>query len=337
MSGGDEGIAFLSFSEQGAALAERLREALGGTTDCAHGAEGFSLTAWTREAFARRRALVFVGAAGIAVRAVAPYLQSKADDPAVVAVDERGRFAVALVSGHLGGANDLAHAVAAVCGAVPVVTTATDVNGRFAVDAWARQQDCAVLQPWRIKKISAKVLEGKTISVHSEWLISGTPPEQVRLAEDAADVEVGLYQKNAEALCLTPRIAVLGIGCRRGTSQETLEKAFAALCKKLHLWEAAVFQAATIDCKAGEPGLSAFCAAHNWRLRVFPAEALRQVEGDFTASAFVEETVGVDNVCERSAVLAAGGPLLEKKNAGGGVTLALAQRPYKMDWRWRDG
>ncbi len=78
------------------------------------------------------------------MRAIAPHCQSKATDPAVVVLDECGRFAVPLLSGHLGGANDLARRLAAACGAVPVITTATDANGLFAVDEWAKQQNCAV-------------------------------------------------------------------------------------------------------------------------------------------------------------------------------------------------
>ena len=100
--------------------------------------------------FAGSDALVFVGAVGIAVRAIAPHCQSKAQDPAVVVLDECGRFAVPILSGHLGGANDLARALAAVCGAVPVITTATDANGLFAVDEWAKAQGCAALEPERI-------------------------------------------------------------------------------------------------------------------------------------------------------------------------------------------
>ena len=136
--------AYLAFTEKGLALAQKLASALPGTVDrCGHGGPG--LADWAAEQFAHADALIFVGAVGIAVRAIAPHCKSKTTDPAVVVVDECGRFAVPILSGHLGGANDLARAIAAVCGAVPVITTATDAHGIFAVDEWAKHQNCTVL------------------------------------------------------------------------------------------------------------------------------------------------------------------------------------------------
>ena len=137
--------AYLAFTDTGLALARRLADALPGSVDrCGSG--GVSLAGWTALQFAQSDALVFVGAVGIAVRAIAPHCRSKASDPAVVVLDECGRFAVPVLSGHLGGANNLARALAAVCGAVPVITTATDAHGIFAVDEWAKHQNCTVLE-----------------------------------------------------------------------------------------------------------------------------------------------------------------------------------------------
>ena len=137
-------------------------------------------------------------------------------------------------------------------------------------------------------------------------------------------------------LAVLAEALVLGMGCRRGTSREALETAFRELCAEQDLWPEAVCGAATIDLKAEEAGLLDFCAGHGWPLTTYSAEELRGTEGTFTASAFVERTTGVDNVCERSAVLAAGGPLLTGKHAGNGVTMALAWRPFRLDWRWKD-
>ena len=131
-------VRLLAFTQKGMELARRLAAELSG--EAARCGEGCTLDAWTADAFANADALVYVGAAGIAVRAVAPYAGNKASDPAVVAVDECGRFAVPLLSGHLGGANRLARRIGAVCGALPVITTATDANGAFAVDEWAAHQ-----------------------------------------------------------------------------------------------------------------------------------------------------------------------------------------------------
>lgn len=330
-------IAYLSFTDRGHALAERLRAVLGGEASCTRRMEDFSLSRWTEEAFASFDALVFVGAVGIAVRAVAPFLKSKARDPAVVAVDECGRFAVPVVSGHLGGANDLAREISTICGAVAVITTATDVGGLFAVDEWAKRQNCAVTDPHGIKAVSAKILAGGTVRVRSEWPVEGTPPVGVALT-DGADLDVRVDVRRHEGgLCLAPKALVLGVGCRRGTPRESLETAFRELCGEQNLWPEAVCAAATIDLKAEEPGLLDFCAAHGWPLTCYSAEELRKTEGTFTPSAFVERTTGVDNVCERSAVLAAGGPLLTGKHAGNGVTMALARKPFRLDWRWEHG
>lgn len=329
-------IAYLSFTDRGDALAERLRAALGGTAACTRRMEGFSLSRWTAEAFNAYDALVFVGAVGIAVRAVAPYLKSKAQDPAVVAVDECGRFAVPVVSGHLGGANDLAREIAAVCGAMAVITTATDANGLFAVDEWAKRQNCAVADPHGIKAVSARILAGETVRVRSEWPVDGECPAGVALT-DGPDWDVWVDVRRHEGgLCLAPRALVLGVGCRRGTSREALEDAFRELCAEQDLWPETVCAAATIDLKADEAGLLAFCEGHGWPLTFYSAGDLSQAEGIFTPSAFVERMTGVDNVCERGAVLAAGGPLLTGKHAGNGVTMALAWKPFRLDWRWKD-
>lgn len=330
------GPLILSFTQRGAVLARHLAEGLGGQAVCAHGTEGFSLHQWTEGAFAAGRDLIFVGAVGIAVRAVAPFLKSKATDPAVVAVDECGTFAVPVVSGHLGGANALARQVARLCGATPVITTATDVHGRFAVDLWAKKQNCRIPEPSGIKKISSRVLEGLPVGVWSRWPIAGTAPKELTLVEEDGQVVVDVYRRAPNALAVVPCRGVLGVGCRRGTERAAIERVFAAFCAQRQLWPECVTRAATVDRKLDEPGLLDFCKAHSWPLTGYSAEELNRVAGEFTASDFVKQTIGVDNVCERSCAHAAGGAVLERKFAQDGVTLALALEPVELDWRWRD-
>lgn len=302
-------IHLISFTEQGQSLAERLAQALDGQAVRCH--QGWTLDGWTQEHFQSGNALIFVGAAGIAVRAVAPYVRSKTTDSAVVVVDEMERFAIPLLSGHLGGANELAEKIAAVCGAVPVITTATDLHGLFAVDQWAKKQNCAILNPKGIKKVSGALLAGGRVEICSPWPVAGEPPEGVSLR-------------------LMPRIAVLGVGCKRGTTLEALETAFAAL--PIH--PASFRKVCTIDLKGDEPGLLDFCRAHGLELETFSAAQLGAVTGEFSASEFVEQITGVDNVCERAAVLGSGGTLCLKKRAMGGVTMAVAAAPFTPDWRW---
>lgn len=256
--------AYIAFTARGLALAQRLAAACPGSV-ARGGADGVPLADWTARQFAQSDALIFVGAAGIAVRAIAPHCRSKAADPAVVVLDEGGQFAIPLLSGHLGGANDLARWLAAVCGAVPVITTATDGRGVFAVDEWARHQNCAVAEPERIKKISGALLAGEPVRYAADWPIQGTPPAGVMPTDtaDCADFALTLTPRG-EALHVVPRIAALGIGCKRGTSAEKLEAVFAAFCAEHRLALQGIMQAASIDLKQDEPGLAAFCHAHGW-------------------------------------------------------------------------
>lgn len=329
--------AYLAFTEKGMALARRLARALPGSVSRC-GAGGVRLAEWTSTQFAQADALIFVGAVGIAVRAIAPHCKSKATDPAVVVLDECGRFAVPLLSGHLGGANALARALAEACGAIPVITTATDANGVFAVDEWAKAQGCAVLEPERIKLVSGALLAGHTVRLASDWPVQGTPPAGVDPARTPAEADFALTLSPAgDALHLVPRIGVLGIGCRRGTCAEQLEAAFTDFCARHSLAPACIAAAASIDLKADEAGLLAFCRAHGWPITFYSAEQLRALPGPFTPSPFVQSVTGVDNVCERAAVLASGGCIRIPKQAGGGVTFALALCPYAPDWRWQNG
>ena len=310
--------AVIAFTRRGAALGRSLADALGGTLHVPArfapevGAEAYSsLEGWTAWAWARADALVFVGAAGIAVRAIAPHVRDKFSDPAVVSVDEAGRFVVPLLSGHVGGANELARRVAALTGGHAAVSTATDVNGLFAVDVWARERNMAITDRVLAKEVSAALLEGRPVGFASDF---GHPcPEG--LTTGPAELGVWITDRTGEGpfprtLRLVPRSLILGIGCRRGTPEAAIAAAAAA---------------ATIDLKKDEPGLLAFCARRGLPLTTYSAEALAAVAGDFTPSAFVRGITGVDNVCERAAA-AAGGRIIVPKQADNGVTAAVARK-----------
>ena len=324
----------LSFSDRGEKLAEKLTDDFGAYADRCN--RGISLKDWTKKAFDEADTIVFIGACGIAVRAIAPYIVSKVKDPAVIVMDECGDFVISLLSGHLGGANDMARRIADSLGSTPVITTATDRNGLFAVDEWSKRQNAEVLEPNKIVLVSSKIVDGKDIKVMTDFDMPGELPEHVLLSEDDPDIEFGFAEKDRKPLHIVPVIVHLGVGCRKDTSEIAIETAFAAFKRETGLIERSVVKCASIDLKANEPGLREFCEFHGWRFDTYSAEELNQAEGDFESSEFVKRTTGVDNVCERAAVISSGGTLVIRKYACEGVTFAAAAEPYHPDWRWKD-
>lgn len=331
---------FVSFTEVGAQTAKKaaallpdfLTERYARTVDPS--LAGTQLSRFAQQAMVDCDLIVFIGAAGIAVRAVAPYLAGKAFDPAVLVIDEAGRFVIPILSGHLGGANALAERLADGLGATAVITTATDGRAAFAVDTWAAAHGCVVVDPQNIKFVSGALLRGEPIGLKSDFPVDGRLPAQVTLdGTPESGFAIGFdtgAAPFAHTLHLVPRIVFLGIGCRKGTDAQTIEQAAQAALDAAGVPWQAVRGIASIDVKQNEPGLLAFCQAHGLSLTVFSAETLQTVPGDFTPSDFVARTVGVDNVCERAAVCAAsGGALICRKTARDGVTVALAQQ----DWR----
>lgn len=276
------------------------------------------------EAFSSSEALVFVSSCGIAVRSVAPYIKSKTTDPAVVVIDETGRFVISLLSGHIGGANALAERIAKSIGAVPVITTATDSNDRFSVDQWAKKHGFAISDMSMAKAVSAAILEGD-IPLKSDLPIAGELPAGLRTGQG----ETGIYitYKTAEpferTLRLIPKCVVFGVGCRRGTPMKTIKNAVDTVLFENGIDPRAVKSVASIDLKKDEAGLIDFCREKGLSISFYSAEELAAVEGDFTPSCFVKSVTGVDNVCERAAMIGAD-ELIIRKTAADGVTVAAA-------------
>jgi len=316
-------IAAIAFTARGMTIGEVLKAAFPQMSleRCKDG----MLSEWTKAGFQNADALLFIGAAGIAVRAIAPYVKDKTADPAVIVMDELGRFAIPILSGHIGGGNELAIAIGRCVGAQIVLTTATDINNVFAIDIWAKKQGLVIANPERIKWVSARMLSGESIRIKSLYPIAGKPPAGVILDDVAYDVIITHRTKGKQdALRLIPSAVTLGIGCRKGISAEAIEEAFNMMLGKASCHPQAVCGAASIDMKKEEPGILEFCGKHGLPFRTFSANQLSKAEGTFTSSAFVEKVTGVNNVCERAAVLMSGGRLLSQKNAGNGVTMALA-------------
>lgn len=295
-----------------------------------------SMREWTRNAFSRYDAIVFVGAIGIAVREIAPFVKSKDTDPAVISVDEKGKFAVPILSGHIGGANGFAVSIAGAIGALPVVTTATDINGKIAIDAFAVNNNLTISSLKAAKEIAARILAGDPVgTVCDVKAIGEIPPELSGPSDSPTGVYIGTEDRNPfpVTLRLIPRDLVLGIGCRRDTPQADIEDMVSKALAEAGVSMDRVRSAASIDLKKDEAGLLAFASDHRLPMTFYTPDELNELEGTFSRSDFVRSVTEVDCVCERSAVKESrGGRLILNKYAGNGVTVAIAAEDFAVDF-----
>lgn len=373
-------LAVISFTRRGENVCEKLAGAMNaagveccgytgrktGNTNLALQTVSGSLSEWTGQQFAAYDGLIFIGAAGIAVRLIAPYLKDKLTDPAVVVVDEAGQFAISLLSGHVGGANRLTEWTAEILNAVPVVTTASDVRGRTGIDVWAADHGFAITDRTLAKEIAAAFLEGEQIGFFSDipmkapevsgyeagvvhrlnvWVTCRThsvpdvPDSATREFMFKSDVQKTVLRKSVfrqqselKFLHLVPKILVLGIGCRRDTPKEAVENAILKTLMEHNLDIRGVSAIASIDLKKDEDGLIETAAGLIVPFYTYSSETLAAVQGDFTESGFVRQVTGVGNVCERAALCGAGtgGRLIVKKQVHTGVTVAVAEKAFAV-------
>ncbi|MCI6468279.1 MAG: cobalamin biosynthesis protein [Faecalicatena sp.] len=313
---------------------------------------------WIGE-FWGKRGFIFIGASGIAVRYIAPWVRDKFTDSPVVVMDEKEQFVIPLLSGHAGGAVELARQLAAWTGAVPVITTATDVQEKFAVDVFAGKNGMCITDRGLAKAISAAVLEGKKIGFYSSLPISGKMPEELEQCQDIKELKkysygIAVTLRDAPAtgpvhgtpLTRTPcqeipgilRLyaepgIVVGLGCRRGTKREQLESGLALVLEQNHIHTRQIEAFASIELKKDEEGILALAEAYEVPFYVFSAEELKTIETVSSHSAFVEQTTGVDNVCERAAVFACQeGALIQPKICADGCTYALVARRRSLSF-----
>lgn len=339
-------VACVAFTKKAMQLARRVRDALAKEgyavslccpvrlIDGPDARELDDVYTWARCEWQSSDALLFVSACGIATRAIAPLVSDKYHDPAVVCMDEAARFVVPLLSGHVGGANELARRVARICGAQAVISTATDVNRLFAVDEWAREQGLVVLDRNEAKRVSATLLEGSTVGFASDFYVAGELPRGV-VRDDRAVGFCVSYDPGkrpfAHTLRLVPRTVVVGVGCKRGTSAEAILEQIESCLEQARVDARAVCGLASIDIKADEKGLLKAAAQRGWATRFYDAQTLGNVPGEFHSSEFVRQAVGVDNVCERAAC-ADGATLLLGKRGANGVTVAIAATTPKLSF-----
>lgn len=374
-------VSIISFTLKGIELSLKIKKAFSGETEedlclytkCSHAEKSLTerklteknlaesglsyveqpLTEWTGEQMKKRRSLLFIGACGIAVRAIAPFLTDKLNDVPVLVMDEQGRFVIPVLAGHVGGANELAVSLAERMGSTPVITTATDLNHCFAVDLFARRNALHIVNKDGIAKVSSRILAGEEVTMAVEeghlreeeaQTLRGRRgsrktniPDGIRLVSTEAPVDVlvapASYGKG-RLLTLRPKEYVIGIGCKRGKAAEQIDHFVNRALKESGISMEQVAAFASIDRKKDEEGILWMSSHYGIPFVTYSAEELQQVEGTFHASEFVKSQVGVDNVCERAALRFSGpdGILITGKQAEDGITAAIVKRRWSVSF-----
>lgn len=288
------------------------------------------LSLWTEKAFKESKAIIFIGACGIAVRSIAPFIKSKTTDPAVIVIDEIGEHIIPLLSGHIGGANELALKLAKIIGGKAIISTATDINNRFSVDTFTVKNNLYIDNMKIAKNISSKVLEGEKIALSIDSNYKGKLPEDLTLDNKETGICISIYKKSpySETLNLIPNVLTLGIGCRKNIELKNIEDAVFKVLEDNNVFFNSIEKMCSINIKKNEKGLIEFSSKYSIPFSTFTKNELLSAEGNFTSSDFVKSVTGVDNVCERAATFGSQGEVIVRKTCINGVTIALGMRKW---------
>lgn len=287
-------------------------------TESDHGRNVASpLGEWVRECFANHIGMIFIGAAAIAVRQIAPHIIGKLVDSPVIVIDEKGEYVISLLSGHVGGANEISQKIADMLGGQAVITTATDVQKKKSIDVFAKENYLGIANKDAIKTVSMKMLKDEPVVKGEDYDI--IPFE---------DYKTPRVYGPEEKLLLYEKPYIIGVGCRKDIKASRLDRFIrenidADLIK-------GVAAITSIDIKRGELAINLWAEQNMIPFITYTKDELLGVPGEFTESVFVEETVGVGSVCERSAALFASGrstdyEFVTRKVSDSGMTFALVR------------
>ena len=273
-------------------------------------------------------AVIFIGAVGIAVRSIAPYIKDKFCDPAVLVIDELGRYVIPLLSGHVGGANELANYIGEALSAAPIITTATDINGTFAVDIFAKKNNLLISSRKLAKDVSAALLDNNCIDIDSDIKSIDVKELKKKLnpKNKACDIKVRITDRiyDGTVLTLIPKNLYIGVGCKKNTDADKMWDFVNDIFRLEGLDIRAVKSIGSIDIKRDEDAVKNLANRLNVPFLTFTKDELNSVSGDFFESEFVRKTVGVGNVCERAVCIQCNN-LIVKKTAREGMTVAIGR------------
>ncbi len=284
--------------------------------------------------------IICIMATGIVVRAAAPLLKDKRTDPAVIVLDEKGSYAISLLSGHIGGANELARRVAGFLGARAVITTASDVQEKLSPDMWAMEKNLHVEDFKKLRKISAGILNGELIRVKTECPFNtGLIPKEFTIVDTAEEADIIISHRliNSNALFLRPKNLIAGMGCNRGTTEGEIREVFDTVFREENLSIHSLKCIATIDLKRNEKGLLDFARNKGLDIEFFSNNDLNSTALGYNIaeSELVRAATGALAVAEPAAILGASKSsdnctLIAPKKKRGNVTLAIAQAEFML-------
>ena len=323
-------IAFLALTENGRGLAEEIAAGLGGEVFFCRGSLKQTLTRCWQE----YEALICIMAAGIVVRTLAPLMKDKTSDPAVLVCDEKGQFVISLLSGHIGGGNRLAREVARITSGMPVITTASDVQGRTPLDLFLRDLGVRVEDRAGLTRIMGRLVNRGWINVASDYPLPPLPND-LRLVDDLEQVDLLITTRSAgagRAVLAHPPVLAAGIGCNRNTPASEIRQALEEACAEHGLALASVSTLASIDLKKDETGLLEVARELDLPISFYDRNRLNGVDGVSVSEAVLKAT-GAKGVAEPAAILATGGGrLLVKKMKWANVTVAIAETMNNEQW-----
>ncbi len=280
---------------------------------------------------------IFIMATGIVVRVIAPLLEDKTTDPSVVVLDEAGNYAISLLAGHLGGANQLAREIALLSGGQAVITTASDTLGLTALDLWAKHNDLQLTQG-SFTEVSTKLVNNGFLKVFAESCRAEFPPD-FKIVNKAESAELIISNRLQTSLIksavLRPKNLVFGIGCNRGTTAAQITEAFKDACQTNNLSEESVCSLASIDLKHDEQGLLDFAKQQNIPLQFHSASQINEVPGIEHSEAVFKAT-GAHAVAEPCALLSANtNKLVMRKMKWQDVTMAIAEKTTTLSAKFQ--
>lgn len=323
-------IAILSVTNQGKIISDKLYKNLVKNPLILHIQQYHkNIKSTVKEIFDKYDCIIAIMASGIIIRSIAPYVNSKLSDPAVILIDDHGNFVISLLSGHIGGANDLTTKIASIINSTPVITTSTDVNNKIGVDSIAKRYYCHIKYPKNIQYINKALVDNKIVDLYLPYKYSYILTDNIKSSynihfDDKLDYIKSIYD-NHEVI-LTFKQLVMGIGARRNISPSKVKNAIEQACKILEIPVERIDFFATADVKKNEVGILENIKQLNKSLKIIPMDSIKTYQNEeCSKSDFVMKQFGVKGVCEPTCLIANDNShLIFKKTAYDGVTIAVS-------------